>query len=253
VEDAALFLDVTAGYDPCDPTSLPAPSISYREALAVEPRKLRIAYSRDLGYAIVQDDVLREVENAIGMFRAMGHDVVDVDLVLPDLGRGWAFMVGAENYAEIAALVAGQEEKLGRSFWSGLKAAAKLTPVQQGEFQRERYKLNAALAALFTKYDLLLTPTMPTEAFGAKGPMPSGVGDRHFESPMHVVAFTFPFNLSGHPAATVRAGMTDAGMPAGLQIVAERHRDELVLQAARAFEKVAPWDEWPEVEEAMRG
>jgi aspartyl-tRNA(Asn)/glutamyl-tRNA(Gln) amidotransferase subunit A len=94
---------------------------------------------------------------------------------------------------------------------------------------------------------------MPTEAFGAKGPMPSGVGDRYFESPMHVVAFTFPFNLSGHPAATVRAGMTDAGMPVGLQIVAERHRDELVLQAARAFEKAAPWDEWPEVEEAMRG
>jgi aspartyl-tRNA(Asn)/glutamyl-tRNA(Gln) amidotransferase subunit A len=248
VEDAALFLDVTAGYDPHDPTSLPAPAGSYRESLAGEPSHLRIAYSNDLGYAIVQADVLREVESALDAFRELGHEVERVDLSLPDLGRGWAYMVGAENYAEIATLVAGKEDELGRSFWSGLQAAGKLTPLQQGEFQRERYGLNSALATLFGRYDLLLTPTMPTEAFGATGPLPSGVGERHFESPMHIVAFTFPFNLSGHPAATVRAGMTDAGLPAGLQIVAERHRDELVLQAARAYEKVRPCNEWPQLD-----
>ena len=83
----------------------------------------------------------------------------------------------------------------------------------QGEFQRQRYELNAALAELFSRYDLVLTPTMPTEAFGATGPLPSGVGTRPFASPLHFVAFTFPLNLSGHPAATVRAGFTDAGLP----------------------------------------
>jgi aspartyl-tRNA(Asn)/glutamyl-tRNA(Gln) amidotransferase subunit A len=102
------------------------------------------------------------------------------------------------------------------------------------------------LCDVFERYDLLLTPTMPTEAFGAKGPLPSGAGGRQFESPMHFVAFTYPFNLSGHPAATVRAGFTDSGLPAGLQIVAERHRDELVLQAARAFERAQPWEVWPQ-------
>jgi len=62
------------------------------------------------------------------------------------------------------------------------------------------------------------------------------------------VAFTAPFNFSGHPAATVRAGFTDAGLPAGLQIVAERHRDDLVLQASRAFEEAQPWnDRWPQL------
>jgi aspartyl-tRNA(Asn)/glutamyl-tRNA(Gln) amidotransferase subunit A len=245
VEDAGVFLDVTAGYDPCDPASLPRPAIAYGEALAAEPRGLRIAYSRDLGYAIVQDDVLREVDRAVATFRTMGHAVEDVDVALPDLGRAWAYMCGAENYAEIAHLVAGREDQLGRGFWSGLKAAATLTPAQQGEFQRERHRLNAALAELFARYDLLLTPTMPIEAFPATGPLPSGVGSRPFESPMHVVAFTFPFNLSGHPAATIRAGTTDGGMPAGLQIIAERHRDQLVLQAARAWERAQPPVEWP--------
>ena len=64
---------------------------------------------------------------------------------------------------------------------------------------------------------------------------------------MHFVAFSYPFNFSGHPAATVRAGMSDSGLPCGLQLVAERHRDELVLQAARAYERERPWDVWPEL------
>ena len=62
-----------------------------------------------------------------------------------------------------------------------------------------------------------------------------------------MAAFTIPFNLSWHPAASVRAGFSRAGLPVGLQIVGPRHRDDLVLQAARAFERERPWHpEWPE-------
>jgi aspartyl-tRNA(Asn)/glutamyl-tRNA(Gln) amidotransferase subunit A len=60
------------------------------------------------------------------------------------------------------------------------------------------------------------------------------------------VAFTYPFNFSGHPAASVPAGLTPSGLPAGLQIVAPRHREDLILQAARAYETIQPWnDRWP--------
>ena len=63
---------------------------------------------------------------------------------------------------------------------------------------------------------------------------------------MEMLVFTYPFNLSGHPAATVRAGFTSNGLPCGLQMVAERHRDDLVIQAAHAFERARPWnDRWP--------
>jgi len=61
-----------------------------------------------------------------------------------------------------------------------------------------------------------------------------------------VASFTIPFNLSWHPAATVRAGFSQAGLPVGLQIVGPRHRDDLVLQAAFAFEQARPWrNDWP--------
>jgi aspartyl-tRNA(Asn)/glutamyl-tRNA(Gln) amidotransferase subunit A len=247
VEDAALFLDVTCGYHPRDPVSLPRPAHSYRESLAAEPSALRIAYSPDLGYALVDEAVLAEVESAVRVLRELGHTAEEVKLELPDVGRAWAYMCGAENYAEIAAAVSGREEQLGRAFWAGLTAASAMTIEQQGEFQRLRFRLNSELATLFARYDVLVTPTMPTEAFAAAGPPPSGAAGRSFASPMHAVAFTFPFNLSGHPAASLRAGVLASGLPAGMQLVTERHRDELILQLAHAFEKARPWDSWPEV------
>jgi aspartyl-tRNA(Asn)/glutamyl-tRNA(Gln) amidotransferase subunit A len=64
-----------------------------------------------------------------------------------------------------------------------------------------------------------------------------------------IVPFTPLFNFAGHPAANVRAGFTDSGLPAGLQIVGPRHADLRVLQAARAFEQARPWnDRWPMME-----
>ncbi len=61
-----------------------------------------------------------------------------------------------------------------------------------------------------------------------------------------MVAYTYPFNLSGHPAANVRAGLTDSGLHCGLQIVAPRHREELILQLAYAYEQERPWNNvWP--------
>jgi aspartyl-tRNA(Asn)/glutamyl-tRNA(Gln) amidotransferase subunit A len=63
---------------------------------------------------------------------------------------------------------------------------------------------------------------------------------------MAYIPFTYPFNFTGHPAATVRAGFTDAGLPVGLQIVGPRLREDLVLQAAYAYEQARPWaHHWP--------
>lgn len=247
IRDAALMLDVTAGPHPSDPDSLPAPGLSYLECLDEGLPKLRIAFSKDLGYARVDADVLREVRAAVAVFAGLGHEVEEIDTVFPDVGRAWAFLTGAELYAEIASEVAGREEVLGHSFWQGALATSRLTPLQMGDIYRERRQLNTVLWHLFERYDLLLTPTLPTEAFAAAGPFPHIVGGEPVESPLHAIAFTYPFNMSGHPAATVRAGFTDNGLPAGLQIVAPRHRDDLVLRAAAAYDAVRPMDVWPDV------
>jgi aspartyl-tRNA(Asn)/glutamyl-tRNA(Gln) amidotransferase subunit A len=62
-------------------------------------------------------------------------------------------------------------------------------------------------------------------------------------SPLGWMPFTYPFNLTGQPAASVPAGLTDDGVPVGLQIVGRRHADRTVLAAARAYEVACPWNE----------
>jgi Asp-tRNA(Asn)/Glu-tRNA(Gln) amidotransferase A subunit family amidase len=115
-----------------------------------------------------------------------------------------------------------------------------------GKAQKVRAKLVRQLWEFFENYDVLLTPTLPIEAIDARGAWPTKIAGVEISNPLHVVAFTYPFNLSGHPAASVRAGFSDLGMPVGLQIVAGRHRDDLVLQLSRAYEQARPWnDKWP--------
>ena len=103
-----------------------------------------------------------------------------------------------------------------------------------------RVDLDHALSDLFSDIDLLLTPTTPTVAFAAAGPMPSEIAGTPIKV-MHGVAFTYPFNLSGHPACSVPAGLTAAGLPVGLQIVGRHHEDHRVLAAAAALEAARPW------------
>ncbi|MEY9211053.1 amidase [Thermobifida halotolerans] len=92
---------------------------------------------------------------------------------------------------------------------------------------------NAALDELFATADLLLTPTTPHPPHGHDGP-----------GPVMNTALTWAFNLSGHPAVTVPAGLDADGRPVGLQIVAAHHRDDLLVAAARALEETRPWPRW---------
>ena len=139
-------------------------------------------------------------------------------------------------------------DEFGHSFLSGTETAKHLTWRHYGDAYRLRLKFNEWIRGIFERFDLLLTPTLPTEAFPAKGPLPSEIDGTKLGNPLEAIVFTYPINLSGHPAASVRAGLTDSGMPCGLQIVAERHRDDLVLQASYAYEQARPWnDRWPQV------
>ena len=156
------------------------------------------------------------------------------------MSEAWARLMNIELYGMLHGNFARIREELGRTLVLSLDQARLLSVDDLIGVQKIRTRLNEVLWKLFEQVDLLLTPAMPTEAFGAKGPPPSEI-DGHPIPLLGAVAFTYPFNLSGHPAATVPVGHTGAGLPAGLQIVGPRHRDDLVLQAARAYEQLRPW------------
>jgi aspartyl-tRNA(Asn)/glutamyl-tRNA(Gln) amidotransferase subunit A len=246
VRDAALYLDAVVGPHPSDPDSLPHPGISYVEALERLPERLRIAWSPTLGYAHVQPDVMRRAREAVDVFKRLGHHVEEIDQGIPDPGMAWVVVALGEVYAEIADLVDEHRSEFGRGFLAVTEPARDVTPERYGTAQRARAELVNFLWRLFDRYDLLLTPTLPTEAFDADGGMPAQIDGEPVSNQLAFVTFTYPFNLTGHPAATVRAGFTDSGLPAGLQIVGPRHREDLVLQASYAYECERPWnDRWP--------
>ena len=96
------------------------------------------------------------------------------------------------------------------------------------------------MADFFEQYDLLLTPTNPVPAF-LLGQRPQEINGKSIEPTGSLVGFTLPFNLTGGPAATVPCGFSSLGLPIGLQIAAGWGREDIVLKASAAFEKLRPW------------
>ena len=246
VADAALLLDLTCGPDARDPSSLPHPGLSYREVLD-QPfeKKLRIAVSLDLAYAVVQSDVAQAFEEAVRVFEKLGHTLVELKGGPPDATAHWAILNAYELAGRIASELEGREAEVTRGLMEGMRWAANVTPRWWGDFERLRAGVVNWAADVFAEHDLLLTPTVPYDPPPAKGPLSTETEGRR-QPTAGVAAFTIPFNLSWHPAASVRMGLSRAGLPMGLHIVGPHHRDDLVLRAARAFERERPWHpEWP--------
>ena len=252
VSDAALFLDLVAGPSPCDPASLPHPGLSYRETLdSALPPSIRIAWSPDLGYARVQSDVAAIAGDAAAAFDEAGFDLELLEDHVPGgppmLTAAWGALGNFLIAGQIHEPLRKQREDMTHSFAEALERSWDMTPETFGAAARERGQLNHWCGDVFDRFDLLLTPTVPYDPPPARGPFPTHTGGRE-QVPAGVAAFTIPFNMSGHPAATVRAGLSNAGLPVGLQIVGPRHRDDLVLRAARLFERTRPWHpNWPDV------
>lgn len=246
VEDAAMHLDAVVGDHPLDPNSLPHPGFRYRDILEDLPDSLRIAFSPNLGYGVVQSDVARAVAEATRVFESLGHRLQTIEGGPPEPGRDWGLSGAFELLSKLEPMLPEHENDFGRGFIRGVKAGSAMTPEMWGKMKKRREELNRWCAQIFDEYDLLLTPTVPYDPPAARGPLTLEVEGRE-QPPANVGTFTMPFNLSWHPAATVRVGLSDAGLPVGMQIVGPRLRDDRVLQSARAFEREQPWQSWPEL------
>ena len=249
VEDAARQLDVTCGPHASDAFSLPPAGISYLDTLSElsdSGRKLRIAFSADLGYAVVQPDIAAIAEDAARVFESLGHNLLELKGGPPEPGRDWLLLGAIDQFSKLHETIPGNEDNFGRSFLNGIKVGDKMNAERWGVYRRRRQELNAWCEQIFKDFDLLVTPTIPYDPPSAKGPLPAEVEGRPQPS-ANIGSFTMPFNMSMNPAASLRAGASRAGLPVGLQIVAARHRDDLVLQASYAFERERPWHPlWPD-------
>ncbi|MCA9509983.1 MAG: amidase [Myxococcales bacterium] len=249
VEDAARQLDATCGPDASDPFSLPAPERPFAaslDELRRAGRRLRFGFSPDLGYAVVQSDVADAVEEAALVFERLGHAIVPIAGGPPEPGREWSLLGAFEQRSKLAPWLPERREAFGRAYLEGVERGAERMTIERWHAYRvRRREIHDWCAALFEQVDLLLTPTIPYDPPPARGPLAAEVEGRA-QPPANIGSFTMPFNLSLGPAASVRAGLSRAGLPVGMQIAGPRLADALVLQAAFAFERERPWHpHWP--------
>jgi aspartyl-tRNA(Asn)/glutamyl-tRNA(Gln) amidotransferase subunit A len=233
VTDAALMLNVLAQPDARDWHALPYDARDWRTGLEQGVRDLRIAFSPTLGYAKVDADVAKLVRSAIKVFSDLGAKVEEKDpgFENPD-------PIFRTHWFSGAALLL-RTLKKHELIDPGLREVAalgeKITAHEVLDAQMKRGALGAHMNQFHRDYDLLVTPTLSVPAFDVGREFPEGVKRWIDWTP-----FSFPFNLTQQPAASIPCGLTPAGLPVGLHIVGPRYADALVLRAARAFETARP-------------
>jgi aspartyl-tRNA(Asn)/glutamyl-tRNA(Gln) amidotransferase subunit A len=194
----------------------------------------RVAYSPTLSGARVDPEVTRIVAQAAGTFAELGAQVREIGDVLPDslmiFRSHW--LGGAAQQA--SGLTPEQRRLLDQGFAYIAEQGMRISLTDYLDAVAQREALGSRTMALFRDCDVLLTPTMPIAAFAAghDSPPQSGRGQWTDWTP-----FTYPFNLTRHPAISIPCGFTKAGLPVGLQIVGPLAGDQRVLRAAHAFEQ----------------
>jgi len=257
VADAALLLDVIAGHDPADSTSIPDPFSPVSPVLDDGVEGLRVGVVRELAQGLAPD-VAARLEQAAAVLEAGGAKVEEASvpaaayglsayyLIAPaeassNLARydgvRYGMRVDAPDITEMyrATRAAGFGAEVKRRIMLGTYAlSAGYYDAYYGQAQRVRTLIVRDFEAAYTSFDLLLSPTAPTTAFplGAKtdDPLAMYLSD----------VCTIPSNLAGHPAMSVPFGTGDDGLPVGIQVLAPALGEAVMFRAAAVLEHGAP-------------
>ena len=238
VRDAALLLGVISGFDARDPASISESVPDYLAACDAPVEAMRVAWSPTLGYAKPVPEVLEITKDAVRAFEDFGCSVELVEEVMDDPVDLWnaEFYAGAGTRLKDA--LRNSPELLDPAVVEVLQGALRGTVEQYYSKVFARYELREKVRRFFESCDLLLTPTLPVPPFGAGVDVPPELPERSIVS---WVYYTYPFNLTGNPAASIPCGFTGDGLPVGLQMVTGTNRETDLLRAAAAFETARPW------------
>ena len=250
VRDSAALLDAVCGPPRHHPFRLPKPERPFLDAVGRDPGRLRIAWTARTPEDVdLHPECLAAVERAAQQAEALGHAVEeaapDVDYGL--LRRAMIVIVAANTADALApgnvlvpeGAAAGDVETV---TWCFAEKGAKISAMQYLRAVRGIRTIGDRLAAFFTRYDILLTPTM------AQPPMPLGAIDTMADdlesfnrAVLPYVCFTQMFNMSGQPAASLPLHWTAEGLPVGVQIAAPVGEEARLFALAAQFEQACPW------------
>ena len=236
VGDAALFLDVAAGPAPGDPYWAPPPARSFLSALD-EGRPLNIAYAFERDGEHVDPETIDKVSETAALLRTLGHSVTEAAPSFLPLEQ--PYLVVSTIGIGVLDLTDEQLELLEPRTRVIFDAAREMSAVEYVRALNEMHLRAREVAAFFEQYDALLTPTLsrPAPPIGEIGKDAHGAWNDY----RNWLCWTWPFNVTGQPAASVPAGFSSEGLPIGVQIVGRAADERTVLSVAAQLERARPW------------
>lgn len=240
VADSALMLEVMGGPHPLDYTSLEAWPAAYGARLQEGLKGKKIAYSPDLGHARVDPDVAKLVKAAADGFAALGATVEEVPTPWAAAGPELIRFFWSAHLTRLKGHLAQWESQMDPGLVACIKASNNVSIAEYQAARERKMTYVADIHRWFEDWDLLLTPAVSVAAFPAEKLMPEHWPTHEWDW-VSWAEFSYPFNMSWNPAASVPCGFTEAGLPVGVQVVGKRFDDLGVLQAAAAYEASRPW------------
>lgn len=245
VEDSALLYDVMKGVSDVDPFVTEGGQDAYPH-LEKNMSNLKIAYSPDLGYFEVDKEIQAACNQTVEHLKNLG---CQVDIVNPsyedpvnNLENTWFDLWSGIFETAYGDLPEEKFDMLDPDVQGFIKHAKSLSLSDYLQSNNNRKEAWNKTQAILNQYDVLLTPTTAIPAYKYDDGVPETINDKPI-NPILGLYLTYPFNITGHPAATVPIGLSSEELPLGLQIIGSRLDDVKVLQVSRVIEKLQPWIE----------
>ena len=240
VADTALLLQVMAGHDSRDVTSMRDAPPDYSAGLEQGVRGWKVAWSADLGYAAVDPEVAAITRQAADVFQELGADVQETSLALEDPFPAFWDVFATASYTSYSHMVDQHRDDFTDYGLRAMEHGAGVTGSDLSRALLRVDQLRRQMEIFFDDYDLLVTPTMAVPAFPI-GQRPTEIGGRPVDPFWGFLPFTYPINMTGQTASSVPCGFSSQGMPIGLHLVGPRAAEAKVLRASAAFEQARPW------------
>lgn len=255
VEDAALALSALAGYDSRDPYSLDG-QVDFPAAIRRSIRGWKIAYSPNFDVFPMDSRVTEVVGTAVKAFEEAGAHVeqvkVGIERPQSELSALWCRLIMPLNVQTFETfkqngldLLQDHRDDFPPQYLRWVEMGYKMTALDFYKDQEVRSEIYDAIQGVLNDYDLLITPTLaclPVDNADDGNTMgPTAINGEEVD-PLIGWCLTYLINFTGHPAASIPAGLAD-GLPVGMQIVGRRYADADVLAASAAFERLRPWQD----------
>jgi aspartyl-tRNA(Asn)/glutamyl-tRNA(Gln) amidotransferase subunit A len=243
VEDAAILMEIIAGYDSLDPYCRDRSVPRYTEALTGDIKGTRVGIPDHYFYEEVSSSVDSAIHAALHRLEKLGAEIIHVDMPQTATHRAvWSQIASPEAYSYHEVHLQRHAALYGSDVRGRLEAGSVLLSIDYVRAQRVRTLMKDACKKLFEKVDVIVTPTTPIAAPRIEDVLaPWGSSDE--TAAASLTRFTRYFNIVGLPAISVPCGFTDEGLPIGMQIAGKAFDESMVLRVAHAYEQDARWFE----------